>query len=118
MPKSKSSKSNQAKAKRPAGINGLFVVLGILTTLLASVCYVVEQNLERFYIFDTEHLHDVSKRAIAAHGSNTTGVVHYIVSELNEKVPGYINLDEDWMFNNAGGAMGGMWILHASEKLQ
>lgn len=39
-----------------------------------------------------------------------------IVSELSAKLPGgYINLNEEWIFNNAGGAMGAMYIIHASK---
>jgi len=72
--------------------------------------------LEWFYIFSPEQLKDVSQRAIAAHGNDTTSVVKYIVDELSEKLPGgYVNLDEEWIFNNAGGAMGAMYIIHASK---
>lgn len=61
------------------------------------------------------HLNDLSQRALAAHGNDTRSVVGFIVGELQEKHPGgYVNLDEEWVFNNAGGAMGAMWILHAS----
>lgn len=89
----------------------LFALLGAFTALF----YYLDQHLERFYIFETDHLHDLSKRAISAHGNNTAGVVSYIVGELNEKLPGgYVNLDEEWIFNNAGGAMGAMYIIHAS----
>lgn len=99
----------------PPGISRLLAILGLLTALLTSVVYVIDQDLDRFYIFEKDHLHDVAKRGIAQHGNDTRGIVKYIVDELNEKVPGYVNLDEDWMFNNAGGAMGGMYIIHASE---
>ncbi|KAF7555966.1 hypothetical protein G7046_g6429 [Stylonectria norvegica] len=102
------------KPEAPGGIGGLLAVLAVLTGLLVSVFYVLEQNLEKFYIFDTEHLADLSTRAINTHGNDTRAIMKYIVAELNEKVPAHVNLDEDWMFNNAGGAMGGMYIIHAS----
>ncbi len=60
----------------------------------------------------------LSVPALAAHSDDTRAVVNYIVSELNEKLPGgYINLEEEWIFNNAGGAMGAMYIIHASMSM-
>lgn len=104
-----------AKTDSAPGMGRLLAILGLLTALLSSVVYLVEQNLERFYIFDTEHLDDLAKRGIAEHGNNTRGIVEYIVAELNERSPAHVNLEEDWVFNNAGGAMGGMYIIHASK---
>ncbi|KAH6611155.1 hypothetical protein Trco_001175 [Trichoderma cornu-damae] len=95
------------------GISRLLAILGLLTALLASVVYVLEQDMDRFYVFDTDRLHDLAKRGVAEHGNDTRGIVKYIVNELNEKMPGYVNLDEEWVFSNAGGAMGAMYILHA-----
>ncbi|KFH47669.1 C-8 sterol isomerase-like protein [Hapsidospora chrysogenum ATCC 11550] len=92
----------------------LLAILALMTGLLSSVVYLVEQNLESFYIFETDHLHDLSKRGIEKHGNNTRGVVEYIVAELSERNPAHVNLEEDWVFNNAGGAMGAMYIIHAS----
>ncbi|KAH8422635.1 C-8 sterol isomerase ERG2 [Aspergillus melleus] len=90
----------------------------ILVTLLAALVgfyNYFESRLEQFYIFDPSHLHDLSQRAIAAHGEDTRSVVNYIVAELEQKVPSvHINKDEEWVFNNAGGAMGAMYIIHAS----
>ncbi|KAL4736699.1 ERG2 and Sigma1 receptor like protein-domain-containing protein [Aspergillus similis] len=78
----------------------------------------LDARLERFYIFDHHHLHDLSKRAIAAHGNDTRAIVQYIVSELDEKVGStHLNKDEEWVFNNAGGAMGAMYIIHASTAI-
>lgn len=97
------------------GIGRLLAVLALLTGLLSSVVYLAEQHLDKFYIFELDHLQDLAKRGIAQHGNNTKGVVQYIVSELNDKVPAHVNLEEEWVFNNAGGAMGAMYIIHASE---
>ncbi|KAF7860660.1 hypothetical protein EAF04_008179 [Stromatinia cepivora] len=86
-------------------------IFGLLTTLY----YFLDSRLESFYIFTPTQLHDLSQRAIGAHGNDTAQVVKYIVDELSEQHPGgYINLDQEWIFNNAGGAMGAMYIIHAS----
>lgn len=89
-------------------------ILGLLLGIVLPIYYYIESNLESFFIFKPDHLHDLSKRAIAAHGNDTKSMVRFITAELNEKLPGYVNLDEEWIFNNAGGAMGAMYILHAS----
>lgn len=91
-------------------------ILAVFLAAFASLFYYLEQHLESFYIFDPAHLHDVSQRAIAAHGNDTRAVVKYIVGELDEKLEGkHLNFEEEWVFNNAGGAMGAMYIIHASE---
>ncbi|KAI0011213.1 C-8 sterol isomerase [Xylariaceae sp. FL0662B] len=96
------------------GLPKLLTLLAVLVGVFTPIVYLLERNLESFYIFKTDHLHDLSQRAIKAHGNDTRAAVQYIVSEMHELHPGYINLDEEWIFNNAGGAMGGMYILHAS----
>ncbi|OHE96791.1 C-8 sterol isomerase [Colletotrichum orchidophilum] len=93
---------------------GRLFTLALWIGLLTPIYLFLEKNLEKFYIFDHEHLHDLSKRAIAAHGNDTRSVVNYIVTELNGIHPTNVNLDEEWVFNNAGGAMGAMYIIHAS----
>ncbi|EFY84548.1 C-8 sterol isomerase (Erg-1), putative [Metarhizium acridum CQMa 102] len=108
MPKSKRS---QRAASSPIG--QLLGILGVLTALLASLLYLAERNLDKFYIFDLDELHDVSKRGLAKHGNDTRAVVKYIVDDLHTTHGAHINLEEDWVFNNAGGAMGAMYILHA-----
>jgi C-8 sterol isomerase len=61
-------------------------------------------------------LHDLSQRAVQAHGNDTRAMVDYIVAELDQKIPGnHLNKNEEWIFNNAGGAMGAMYIIHASK---
>jgi C-8 sterol isomerase len=98
--------------------NKTLTTWAIVLAALSAVYLFLDAHLESFYIFETAHLHDVSKRAIAAHGNDTSSVVDYIVKELSEKIPAaHINLDEEWIFNNAGGAMGAMYIIHASKLL-
>lgn len=91
-------------------------ITAIIVALLSAAYYFLDSHLEWFYIFNPGQLHDLSQRAIAAHGNDTREVVRYIVDELSEKLPGgYVNLDEEWVFNNAGGCMGAMYIIHASK---
>ncbi|KAJ8061142.1 hypothetical protein OCU04_010218 [Sclerotinia nivalis] len=88
---------------------------GAIFGLLTALYYFLDSRLESFYIFTPTQLHDLSQRAIGAHGNDTAQVVKYIVDELSEQHPGgYINLEQEWIFNNAGGAMGAMYIIHAS----
>ncbi len=92
-------------------------ILSLLLAPLYSLFHYLDSNLDNFYIFNPTHLHDLSLRAISAHGNDTRSVVSYIVSELSESsasTSSHVNLDEEWIFNNAGGAMGAMYIIHAS----
>jgi C-8 sterol isomerase len=104
------------KSSSSSGFGGWLKFFAILLGVLTPVWYVLEQRLESFYIFQPAQLHDLSQRAIAAHGDDTRSVVKFIVDELSAQVgtKSHINLDEEWVFNNAGGAMGAMYIIHAS----
>ncbi|KAF5331721.1 hypothetical protein D9611_007533 [Ephemerocybe angulata] len=55
-------------------------------------------------------LHELAQSAIAANPDDTSGMINYIVKNLTETYPvTQIRLNPDvneWMFNNAGGAMG------------
>ncbi|KAK8101458.1 hypothetical protein PG999_011832 [Apiospora kogelbergensis] len=88
--------------------------VAILVGVLSSIAYLVDRNLDSFYIFKTDHLHDLAKRGIAAHGNDTRAIVDYITAELHEMHPKNVNLKQEWFFNNHGGAMGSMYIIHAS----
>jgi C-8 sterol isomerase len=104
--------------KRPAGRHNntmrLLLALGAVLGVLVSLMYMLDSHLSRVYIFTPTELHALSLQAIEKHGNNTTGIVSHIVSSLHATHGPHINLDEEWIFNNAGGAMGAMYIIHAS----
>ena len=93
----------------------LFVAL---SALLYGVWVFLEARLESFYVFEPTQLHNFAKSAIAQHGNDTRAIVTDIVANLQTtSAKPYVNLDQEWIFNNAGGAMGAMYVIHAS-KLQ
>jgi len=63
------------------------------------------------HVFDPDVLHDVVKRVV---GQPLPEMIEQIKSELSAEYPGYILDNDRWIFNNAGGAMGQMLVLHAS----
>lgn len=92
----------------------LFVAL---SALLYGTYVFLESNLEKFYVFEPTQLHDFAKSAIAEHGNDTRAIVTDIVANLQTTAAKpYVNLDQEWVFNNAGGAMGAMYIIHASKS--
>jgi C-8 sterol isomerase len=63
------------------------------------------------FIFDPKVLHEVAKTVI---GLPTEEMVRRLRDGLSERYPGHICPKIEWVFNNAGGAMGTMTVLHAS----
>ena len=125
-PKSKPQSGSQQQQKQKnssssscsCSLTKVLTWVGILIALLSPIVYLLEQNLERFYFLDPVELKDLTERSLAAHPNDTAAIVQYIVAELHEKHPKYINPRHDdpneWFFNNAGGAMGSMYIIHSS----
>lgn len=90
-------------------------LVAIFLALFTALYSYLNARLDQFYIFEPEYLHDLSQRAISTHGNDTKAVVSFIVDELGQKETGaYVNKDQEWVFNNAGGAMGAMYVIHAS----
>lgn len=88
--------------------------LAAVVAAISSLMYFLDSHLEKFYVFQPSELQQLSQEAIQAHGNDTASVVSYIVSSLSKTHANYVNLEEEWMFNNAGGCMGAMYIIHAS----
>ena len=92
----------------------LFVAL---SALLYGVYVFLEARLESFYVFEPTQLHNFAKSAIAQYGNDTGAIVADIVANLQTtSAKPYVNLDQEWIFNNAGGAMGAMYVIHASKS--
>ncbi|KAL6710268.1 C-8 sterol isomerase [Coniothyrium glycines] len=92
----------------------LLTILGLVLGLVTSLMYMLDSSLPNFYIFTPSSLHSLSQQALSLHGNDTASVVSHIVSALSDTHGAHINLDEEWILNSAGGAMGAMYILHAS----
>ncbi|KAF8631994.1 hypothetical protein AX17_004939 [Amanita inopinata Kibby_2008] len=89
-------------------------------TLFIVTCGWLDTIKDRWYVFDPQSLHELAQAAIAAAPSpnDANSMINYIVSNLTDTYPSSlirINSDaQEWVFNNAGGAMGAMYIIHAS----
>lgn len=63
---------------------------------------------------DQDVLQKVAQKNIALYSHDTHLMMTKLAEDLAQEYPGHIRLTEEWVFNNAGGAMGSMWILHGS----
>ncbi|KAF8811888.1 ERG2 and sigma1 receptor-like protein [Phlegmacium glaucopus] len=91
--------------------------LGLLM-LFISTCNWLDAIKDRWYIFEPTNLHQLARAAIAASPNDTAGMINHIVTNLTLTHPSKqirLNTNQnEWVFNNAGGAMGAMYIIHAS----
>ncbi|KAI5782644.1 ERG2/sigma1 receptor-like protein [Geopyxis carbonaria] len=92
----------------------------VLLALAPVLFYLLDPLLPSCYIFSPAKLQELSQASIAHTrdvGGNTTVLFEHLVESLTREYGSqHINplKTEDWFFNNAGGAMGAMIILHAS----
>lgn len=68
-------------------------------------------NIIKGKLFNPDVLHAIAKAAV---GLDRHVACNQIVADLKRKYPEHIHDDLPWIFNNAGGAMGQMKILHVS----
>ncbi|KAH9941853.1 C-8 sterol isomerase [Epithele typhae] len=117
MAGSKSTPTTPPNEPEYAGFFKWAVRLLVLLTALATYS-TLDQIKDRWYVFEPGYLHDLAKNAVAAHPDDINAMIPFIVSNLTTEYPSSvvkINPDSsEWVFNNAGGAMGAMYIIHAS----
>ena len=63
------------------------------------------------YVFDPEELHDIVRPLI---GRPISELMASLVDTLCNRYERHVLREPEWIFNNAGGAMGQMRVLHAS----
>lgn len=94
-----------------------FWVLPLVLTIYGVLDKLFDTWLPSNFIFDPVALNEISNEVLARHpDNNTTEIMQDLAQELKAKYGDNINAlnSDDWVFNNAGGAMGNMFILHAS----
>ncbi|KZT44310.1 ERG2 and sigma1 receptor-like protein [Sistotremastrum suecicum HHB10207 ss-3] len=94
---------------------------GLLLALFLAGCAYLDSIREKFYVFDHKQLHEVAQTAVRLYPEDPTSIVNHIVTNLTSTysspqiaINPHINVKSEWFLNNAGGAMGAMFIIHAS----
>ncbi|AAS53193.1 AFL181Cp [Eremothecium gossypii ATCC 10895] len=93
--------------------------------VIAAVGYVMNAALyswlPRNYMFDPHTLNRICNTVIAKHNARGAVAPRALLQDVRDALAAhygeeYINryVEDEWVFNNAGGAMGQMLILHAS----
>ncbi|TFY55365.1 hypothetical protein EVG20_g9344 [Dentipellis fragilis] len=119
MSTAKSKQSPKANAKNcSASSFSTWIVRVVVVFLIAALCSFLDTIKERWYVFDPPFLHDLARAAIAASPNSTQGMIDHIIANLTATYPpSQIALNtntSEWVFNNAGGAMGAMYQIHVS----
>ncbi|KAJ7461839.1 ERG2/sigma1 receptor-like protein [Mycena galericulata] len=110
-------KKTETEPERPAFLTK-WAFRSLLLLLLIGIGVWLDRIKDRWYVFDPVELNALAQAAIASSPNNTAGMIQHIVTHLTDTYPATrvkISVDAgEWVFNNAGGAMGAMYIVHAS----
>jgi len=115
-----------------------WVTRAALLLLFFAGCSWLDTIKSRWYVFDPIAIHQLAQSAVAASPNSTDGMIAHILTNLTSTYPStVISLNtnpaqnsltpntslplhlshhdpSEWVFSNAGGAMGAMYIIHAS----
>ncbi|KAI0641537.1 ERG2 and sigma1 receptor-like protein [Trametes meyenii] len=121
MPAKKSSEKSTrttSAGTKPGSCLVKWVTRAVIAFVVYLACSVLDRIKDRWYVFTPESLHELAQAAVRAHPNDINSIIPYIVSNLSETYsPSVIAINpnsSEWVLNNAGGAMGAMYIIHAS----
>ncbi|KAH9852314.1 C-8 sterol isomerase [Lenzites betulinus] len=110
--------STKAEATKPGSCLVKWVYRAVIAFVVYLACGVLDRIKDRWYVFTPETLHELAQAAVRAHPDDIESIIPYIVSNLTSHYsPRVIAINTDsseWVLNNAGGAMGAMYVIHAS----
>eukprot|EP00976_Prorocentrum_cordatum_P038012 772378-Prorocentrum_minimum.AAC.2 len=90
-------------------VKGAYIAAFLAVALYAGIGH------DSQYVFTPEKMQQISREAIAESGGNVTQTIPLVVKKLTAAYPNYVIPEpHSWLFNNAGGAMGSMIVLHCS----
>ncbi|KAL1721317.1 ERG2/sigma1 receptor-like protein [Schizophyllum commune] len=106
------------KARTPSARYAYLAVASLVLALLWQAAKVLDTIKDNWYVFDPARLHQIAQAAVAAAPGDMPTIADHIFANLSTTYPASrvrLNPDKhEWVLNNAGGAMGAMWIVHAS----
>lgn len=108
----------------------LSYLIGFLAILYPAWQF-LESYKSNWYIFNPTDMNNLFQEALTKYPNSTAATINHIVTSLQAKhgskhitaspFPDEISIasgispyPSEWVFNNAGGAMGSMYIIHAS----
>ncbi|OBZ67622.1 C-8 sterol isomerase [Grifola frondosa] len=97
-----------------------WITRGAVLFLFLAACSWLDTIKDQWYVFTPESLHELAQAAVASAPtpSSIEHIIDHIVTNLTATYPpSVIALNpntSEWVLNNAGGAMGAMYIIHAS----
>ncbi|KAH9888102.1 C-8 sterol isomerase [Cubamyces lactineus] len=95
-----------------------WVARATLVAVIYLMCSFLDGIKDRWYVFTPGSLHELAQAAVRAHPGDINAIIPYIVSNLTAKHPSSavaLNTNaSEWVLSNAGGAMGAMYVIHAS----